>query len=76
MDKFCTLYDHINSYIHEGCPIWKGISSHMLVKYHLQKLNLLPNNTKVLYDDMSSNLGDFLLYRTYVEKLKESIPEQ
>tara|TARA_R110000744_G_scaffold133209_1_gene241542 strand:+ start:728 stop:1510 length:783 start_codon:yes stop_codon:yes gene_type:complete len=71
MDKFCTLYDYITSYINEGCPTWKGISSHMLVKYHLQKLDLLPNKTKVLYDDMSSYLGDFLLYRTYVEKLNK-----
>ena len=70
MDKFCTMYDNINIYINEGCPIWKGISSHMLVKYHLQKLELLPNKIGVLYNDMSSYLGDFLLYRTYVEKLK------
>ena len=71
MDRFCTLYDHINPYINEGCPIWKGISSHMLCKYHLEKLSLIPNKTERLFDDTSSELGDFLLYRTYVQKTKQ-----
>lgn len=71
MDKFCTLYDYIGPYIDEGCPTFKGISSHMLSKYHLQKLSLLPEKTIRLYSDRSSYLGDFLLYRTFIQKMNQ-----
>ena len=70
MDRFCTLYDNINGYMKEGCPSWNGISNHMLAKYHLEKLSLLPNKVEFAFDDMNGPWGDFTLYRSFVKKNK------
>ncbi len=72
MDRFAELYDNINPYIKGGCPTWAGISNHMLAKYHLSKLGLLPDNIELAGDDGIDNI-DFQLCRSYVkfrEKLK------
>lgn len=67
MDKFATLYDNINTYIEDGCPRWNGISNHMLAKYHLQKLLLLPDMVELAFDDMNNKIGDFRLYRSFIK---------
>jgi|9_EtaG_2_1085328.scaffolds.fasta_scaffold32050_3 hypothetical protein len=70
MDKFTMLYDKINDYMKNGCPRWNGISNHMLAKYHLQKLSLLPHKVEFAFDDMRNNIGDFLLYRSFIKMKK------
>lgn len=61
MDNFSQLYKHINRYLSEGCPVWNDISNHMLSLYHLKKLKLIPDFTKV-----ALNHGkDFELHRWY-----------
>lgn len=44
MDKFGTLYDHINEYTLPGkcAPSQFGISNHTLSGYHLKQIGLLP----------------------------------
>lgn len=69
MDKFSKLYDNINQYLDEGCPVWNHISNHMLAKYHLRKLNLLPNDTELVFDD-GINTIDFQLCRSYVKRIQ------
>jgi hypothetical protein len=59
MDNFSQLYKYINSYLSEGCPTWNHISNHMLALYHLKKIKLLPNNTKVALNHGTN----FELYR-------------
>lgn len=46
MEKFATLYDQIPEYMGPGGgmtsdKMWRGISSHFLVKYHASKLGLI-----------------------------------
>jgi len=53
MDKFLKLYDNINSYIKDGCPTYQSISNHMLTKWHLTKLGLLPDHTELAFSDLS-----------------------
>ncbi len=53
MDKFAELYDNINRYLVEGCPTFQGISNHMLAKWHLTKLGLLPDHTELAFSDLS-----------------------
>lgn len=44
LDLFSELYFNINDYIKSGCPIMQnlGISSHYLIKHHLDLLNIKP----------------------------------
>tara|TARA_R100001509_G_scaffold21481_1_gene11252 strand:- start:3496 stop:4290 length:795 start_codon:yes stop_codon:yes gene_type:complete len=44
MDRFGILFEMIDSYMESGCPDYNGISNHMLAKWHLEKLGLLPDS--------------------------------
>lgn len=61
MDKFAELYDNINPYLLAGCPTFQGISNHMLAKWHLKELKLLPHKTETALDDKT----DFVICREY-----------
>lgn len=45
MDKFSTLYDHIDEYLNDGCPL----SNHVLALHHLRKLEILHRLEFTLY---------------------------
>jgi hypothetical protein len=64
MSKFCDLYDKLDEYTKPGmCPnnVKLGISSHRLVKFHLEKLNF---NVKFLLKATKDNkISDFPLIR-------------
>ena len=62
MDKFGDLYNDINPYLLNGCPTFNGISNHMLAKWHLRELKLLPNKTETALDDKT----DFEICRKYL----------
>lgn len=54
MDKFSTLYDHIDKYLHNGCPL----SNHLLPLHHLRELEILHKLEFTLY-----RFRDFALVR-------------
>lgn len=79
MDKFLKLYDNINQYLLDGCPTFLGISNHMLTKWQLEKIGLMPepkkgtkeNYISLEFDDSS----EFQLYRSYIKSWYLRKPE-
>ena len=63
MNEFSKLYNNINRYLVEGCPTFQGISNHMLAKWHLTELGLLPDNTELAFSDLT----DFQVCRSYLK---------
>ena len=62
MNKFGELYEDINPYLLAGCPTFLGISNHMLAKWHLKELGLIPDKVELVFDDRT----DFEICRSYL----------
>ena len=60
MDKFGELFDKIDEYMEDGCPNFRGISNHMLAKWHLEKLGILPDH--IGFAGLNEWFGDTVIH--------------